>query len=89
MSTKQASIKAAIIAEIERFAAEEEKELPPLTEDLPLLDLAGLDSLALAILVARLDTELGLDPFTDSDNIFYPVTLGDFIRAYEKADETR
>jgi acyl carrier protein len=89
MSAKQTSIKSAIIAEIERFAAEGDKELPPLTEDLPLLDLAGLDSLALAILVARLETELGLDPFTGSDDIFYPVTLGDFIRAYEKADETR
>jgi hypothetical protein len=89
MSAKQTSIKAAIIAEIERLAAEDGKDLPSLTEDLPLLDLAGLDSLAIAILVARLETELGLDPFTDSEDIFYPVTLGDFIRAYEKADETR
>jgi hypothetical protein len=28
---------------------------------------------------------LGLDPFTDSDDISHPVTLGDFIRFYEDA----
>jgi hypothetical protein len=53
-----------------------------------LLD-SGLDSLMIAILVARLEERLGLDPFTDSDDIYYPVTLGDFIRAYEQASHTR
>jgi len=40
----------------------------------------------LAILVARLEEKLGLDPFTDSADVFYPVTLGDFIKAYEIAE---
>ena len=78
------SIKLAVIAEIQRIAEAENKKVPPLTEDLVLLN-SGLDSLAIAILVARLEETLGLDPFTDSEDVFYPVTLGDFIRAYERA----
>jgi hypothetical protein len=30
-----------------------------------------------------------LDPFTQSDDIYYPVTLGDFVRSYENADNLR
>ena len=82
------SIKATIIAEIQHLAEEESKEMPPLTEDLVLLN-SGLDSLMIAILVARLEETLGLDPFTDSDDIYYPVTLGDFIRVYEQASHAR
>ncbi len=78
------SMKSTIISEIERIAEAENKELPPLTEDLVLVN-TGLDSLAIAILVTRLEETLGLDPFTESDEATYPVTLGDFIRCYEKA----
>jgi acyl carrier protein len=78
------SIKSTIISEMQRIAGEEEKTLPPLTDDLVLLQ-SGLDSLGIAILVARLEESLGVDPFTNSDDIFYPVTLGDFIRSYEQA----
>jgi acyl carrier protein len=81
-------IRSAILSHIQDIAAHEKKKLPPLTDDLVLLD-SGLDSLALAILVARLEETLGLDPFTDSDDIFYPVTLGDFISFYEKAAKAR
>lgn len=49
---------------------------------------SGLDSLMLAILVARLEEKLGRDPFTDSADIYYPVTLGDFIKVYEMAEES-
>ncbi len=79
------SIKSTIISEMQRIAEEEDKTLPPLTDDLVLLQ-SGLDSLGIAILVARLEESLGVDPFTNSDDIFYPVTLGDFIRAYERAN---
>ena len=78
------SIKSTIISEMQRIAREEDKNLPPLTDDLVLLQ-SGLDSLGIAILVARLEESLGFDPFTNFDDIFYPVTLGDFIRSYEKA----
>jgi Phosphopantetheine attachment site. len=82
------SIRATIISEIQRLAEPEDKQVPALTDDLVLLN-SGLDSLAIAILVARLEETLGLDPFTQSDDIYYPVTLGDFVRSYENADNLR
>ena len=82
------SIKATVILQINQIAEEERKTLPPLTDDLVLLD-SGLDSLAVAILVARLEETLGLDPFTESDEVSYPVTLGDFIKFYEQAARSR
>jgi acyl carrier protein len=78
------SIKSTVISHIQQIGEESKKSLPPLTDDLVLLD-SGLDSLAIAILVARLEETLGIDPFTESDDISYPVTLGDFIRFYENA----
>ena len=81
------SVKATVISEIQRIAEDETKSLPPLTDDLVLLD-SGLDSLGIAILVARLEETLGFDPFTESDDMAYPVTLGDFIRFYERAAES-
>ena len=81
------SIKSIIISEIQRLAADEGKSLPSLTDELVLLE-SGLDSLAIAILVARLEEMLNLDPFTDSNDIYYPVTLGDFIAVYEQAGKS-
>jgi hypothetical protein len=78
------SIKASVIAEIRAVAESHHLALPPLTDDLVLLD-SGLDSLALAIVVARLEETLGFDPFTDSEDVAFPVTLGDFITFYEQA----
>jgi acyl carrier protein len=78
------SIKSKIISQIQQVANEQNNKLSPLTDDLPLLE-SGLDSLAVAILVARLEEVLGFDPFTLSDDIYYPVTLGDFFRFYEDA----
>jgi len=82
------SVRLAVISQIQQIGAEGKKSLPPLTDDLVLLE-SGLDSLAIAILVARLEETLGLDPFTESDDIYYPVTLGDFIRFYENAAKSR
>jgi acyl carrier protein len=81
------SVKATVISEIQRIAEDETTSLPPLTDDLVLLD-SGLDSLGIAILVARLEETLGFDPFTETDDVAYPVTLGDFIRFYERAAES-
>ena len=79
------SVRAAVISHIEQIGREINKDLPPLTDDLVLMD-SGLDSLAIAIAVTRLEDALGLDPFTSqSSDICYPVTLGDFIRFYEEA----
>jgi acyl carrier protein len=73
-----------ITSEIQKVAAEQNVKLAPLQDDLVLLD-SGLDSLCFAILVARLEDELGVDPFTASDDVSFPATLGDFVKAYENA----
>jgi acyl carrier protein len=77
-------IKLSITSQMQKIADEHDKKLAPLTDDLNLLE-SGLDSLCFAILVARLEDELGRDPFSASDDIEYPVTLGDFISLYENA----
>jgi acyl carrier protein len=82
------SVRSTIISQIEQVANEQNNKLAPLTDETPLLE-SGLDSLAIAILVARLEEALGFDPFTLSDDIYYPVTLGDFIRFYEDAAKSR
>jgi hypothetical protein len=69
---------------MEQVAEEQRVKLPPLSDDMVLLD-SGLDSLAFAILVARLEDTLGFDPFTATDEVYFPVTLGDFVRVYEHA----
>jgi hypothetical protein len=53
------------------------------TDDTVLLE-SGLDSLGLAILVARLEEELQYDPFSMMDEPFYPRTLGEFVVVYER-----
>jgi acyl carrier protein len=76
------SIRLRIISEMQRIAAEQQVTLPPLTDDLSLHE-TGFDSLGFAILVARLEDDLGIDPFTISEDASFPLTIGDFVRAYE------
>jgi acyl carrier protein len=78
------SVKEVITAQIEQIAREQRKALRPLTDDLVLLD-SGLDSLCLAILVARLEDQLGCDPFSIAEEDHLPVTFADFVRLYEDA----
>lgn len=77
-------MRSVIIAAIEAVASEQGRALKPLKDDLVLLD-SGLDSLCFAILVTRLEDEVGFDPFTLADDVYFPVTLGDFIRFYDDA----
>jgi acyl carrier protein len=76
------TVKLTIMSEMERIAQEQDKELAPLSDDLVLLD-SGFDSLCFAVLVARLEDKLGIDPFTQSEDSTFPVTLGDLVRTYE------
>lgn len=76
------SARLTIIAEIEQVAKDQNKTLRPLTDDLELLE-SGLDSLCFAILVAKLEDKMGVDPFSMSDDVEFPVTLGEFIGVYE------
>ncbi|MFY9629904.1 MAG: acyl carrier protein [Methylocystis sp.] len=77
------SIRLTIISQIESVAAEQKKKIAPLKDDLVLAE-SGLDSLCFAILVARLEDELGADPFTASDEVYFPTTLREFIELYER-----
>jgi hypothetical protein len=76
------SMKAVIWAQFEQVAKEQEKSLPPLFDDLILAD-SDLDSLCLAIIVARLEDALGFDPFSVAEDAVFPVTLRDFVSFYE------
>ena len=78
------TVKLTIMSEMQKIAKEQEKELAPLSDDLVLLE-SGFDSLCFAVLVARLEDHLGLDPFTRSDDTTFPLTLGDLVRVYENA----
>lgn len=73
-----------IIAQFKQVAQEHDKRLAPLTDTLPLLN-SGLDSLCFAVVVARLESSLGVDPFSEDEDARFPVTFGDFIRFYENA----
>ena len=76
------SVRLKIIAAMRQIAVEQGVTLPPLDDHLRLHE-TGFDSLGFAILVARLEDDLGIDPFTISEDASFPLTVGDFIRAYE------
>ena len=78
------SVRLKVLSQIETVAAEQEKKLAPLKDELFLMD-AGLESLYCANLVVKLEDSLGYDPFTESDDANFPVTLGEFVRLYEDA----
>jgi len=78
------SIRSVIMEQVTKIAEQQRQPLAPLHDSLPLLK-SGLDSLSIAIIVASLDDELGLDPLSANDDVEFPVTLGAFIRLYENA----
>ncbi len=77
------SVEAIVRAEFEQVAREHNKPVREFDDDMVLLE-SGLDSLCFAIILTRLEDQLGVDPFTRED-MFFPVTLGDFIRFYRDA----
>ncbi len=80
-------IREIILSGIRTIAEEQQIQLAPLADDLSLMD-SGLDSLGFAILVSRLEDELGFDPFIEADQAGFPLTLGDLIKMYEKTNAT-
>jgi acyl carrier protein len=74
------SVRATITSLFEQVAREQQRKLSPLSDDLRLLE-SGLDSLSFALIVARLEDKLGIDPFDTAES--FPVTFGDFVRLYE------
>jgi acyl carrier protein len=78
------NVRSEISSQFKQVAAEYDKRLAPLTDNLPLLD-SGLDSLCFAVIVARLENQLGVDPFSASEDAVFPVTFGEFVQFYENA----
>lgn len=68
----------------EMWSEDHDTPPPPLSDDTVLLE-TGFDSMAFAVFVARLDDDLGFDPFSDSDEAYYPSTFGEFVDFYHKA----
>ena len=66
------SVKLTIIEQMELIAREHGKILAPLKENLALAE-CGRDSLGFAVLVARLEDALGIDPITDAEDACFPV----------------
>ena len=78
------TIQTTIFEQFAQVARDQNKPLAPLAPETVLLE-SGLDSLCFAIIVARLEDELGVDPFTAAEDVYFPVTLGDFVKFYEDA----
>ena len=80
MSTLESSIRK-VFEQV--WQQEKNTGAPALMPDTVLLE-TGLDSLGFAIFVTSLDEELGFDPFTLSDEAFYPQTFAEFVAFYER-----
>jgi acyl carrier protein len=80
----QMTVRSEIVAQFTEVAREHSKQIPSLTDDMELLD-SGLDSLCFAVVVARLEDALGVDPFSASEDTRFPVTFGEFVTLYEHA----
>ena len=78
------NVRSEITDQFTEVAREQGITLAPLTDDLELLG-SGLDSLCFAIVVARLEARLGIDPFSSSEDVHFPVTFGEFVRFYDNA----
>lgn len=76
------NIRSEIVTQFTQVAREHDMQLAPLSDSLELLD-SGLDSLCFAVVVARLEGQLGLDPFSTSEDVLFPATFGEFVRLYE------
>ncbi len=78
------NIRSEITEQFKQVAQEQGMQLAPLTDNLTLLD-SGLDSLCFAMIVARLEGQLEVDPFSTSEDAIFPVTFGEFVKFYENA----
>jgi acyl carrier protein len=76
------TVRSTITSQFQQVAIEQERVLAPLSDELKLVQ-SGLDSLSFAIIVARLEDALGVDPFSAAEAVEFPVTFGDFVRLYE------
>lgn len=78
------SIRSAVVGQFADVAKLQNRSIPSLRDDDLLTD-TGLDSLCFAIIVARLEDSLGVDPFSQFEEITFPTTVGEFVALYERA----
>ncbi len=77
-------VRSAVLEQFAQVAMEQNKSVKNLSDEVILLD-SGLDSLCFAIIVARLDDILGIDPFSSAAELQFPRTIGEFVTLYESA----
>ena len=75
-------VRETVLEQLAQVALEQSKIVPTLSDEVVLLD-SGLDSLCFAILVARLEDVLGIDPFSSADELRFPTTIGELVALYE------
>ena len=63
------TIRETILGQFRLVAEQQKRTLEPLSDDLRLMA-SGLDSLCIAIIVANLEDELGVDPFFEKPGRF-------------------
>ena len=78
-------IQTAVHERIRFVLAEHGKEVGPLSDADKLNATLGLNSLDLAILVAELEAQLGVDPFAKLVSITSVRSVGDLVRSYQQA----
>ncbi len=83
VSAPESGVHDAVADTFAEVAREQGLPLGALTPQVRLFDLA-LDSLCLAVIVARLEARLGVDPFA-ADDLVLPASFGDFVALYVRA----
>jgi len=78
------SVRTSILEQFAEVAEQQDRKLLRSDDETPLAE-TGLDSLCFAIIVAKLENRLGVDPFSQSEDAQFPLTVGDFVAAYERA----
>ena len=76
-----------VVAVIRGVVREQYPEVEEVRSEQGLVEDLGLKSLDLARIVAKLDTELGVDPFSETVAITSIRTVGDLCEAYEQCFE--
>jgi len=78
--------KNAIMQVIKEVARQNKLQLPPLREDMEIVDELGFTSLAVASVIANLEEILIVDPFQDEGVMITDIrTIGDLCSVYENA----
>jgi acyl carrier protein len=72
-----------ILRVVREFFAQNNLDFSEEGLDVPIFD-SGLDSLDFAVLVAKLELEFGVDPFSESESAIYPETLRAFVDCYAR-----